>query len=280
MPSPLPDEGIDLLNAPDVFYYYNQLRDELERKLYRSIFDKANNFTEDIRPGERLFVELTGDLRGRFTKDEFLQVSRSLLNDMAVMFNTGIITPGQTDAAGRVISYRMNLFAMRPHFDTRVEMVIQAAREFLNRIPPGLSEFEKVKMVHDLFLRDVSYGGMTSSFGGNIIGGLVAKKVVCEGYSRTLQYLLQRQGIQAIFVGGYAKFSNGSEVPHAWNIVRIGGKYYAIDATWNDGKLPGSDIVAYDYFLKSTATMSDDHIIDMELPVPECPEDYPLPILK
>lgn len=276
LPSPLPDEGIDLLNAADVFYYYNQLRDTLEKKLYRSMFDKANNFTETLRPGERLIVELTGDLRGRFTKEEFLRVSRSLLNDMAIMFNTGIITSYRLDPAGQVISYRMDLIAMRPTFDMRTELVISAAGKLLDRVPSGLSEFEKVKTVHDLFLRSVSYGGMTSSFGGNIIGGLVTGKVVCEGYARTLQYLLQRTGIQAIFVGGDALFSNGSTVPHAWNIVRVDGKYYAIDATWNDG-ISGSDFVGYNYFLKSDATMSRDHLINMVLPAPECPEDYPLP---
>lgn len=277
LPSPLPDEGIDLLNAPDVFYYYNQLRDAFEKKLYRSMFDKANNFTEMLRPGERLIVGLTGDLRGRFTKEDFLRVSRSLLNDMAIVFNTGIITSYQADVAGRVISYRMDLIAMRPTFDMRTELVLSAARKLLNRIPPDLSEFEKVKTVHDLFLRSVSYGGMSSSFGGNIIGGLVTRKIVCEGYARTLQYLLQRVGIQAIFIGGDALFSNGTAVSHAWNIVRVDGKYYAIDATWNDGMAPDSDFVGYDYFLKSDTTMSRDHLIDMELPVPECPEDYPLP---
>lgn len=276
LPSPLPDEGIDLLNAPDVFYYYNQLRDAFEKKLYRSMFDKANNFTETLRPGERLIVELTGDLRGRFTTKEFLRVSHFLLNDMASMFNTRIITSYLLDVTGRVTSYRMNLIAMRPIFDMRTGLVIPAARELLNRIPPGLSEFEKVKTIHDLFLRNVSYGGMASSFGGNIVGGLVAKKVVCEGYARTLQYLLQRQGIQAIYVEGHARTSPDTWILHAWNIVRIDGKYYAMDATWNDG-MAGSDFVSYNYFLKSDATMSKDHLIDMELPIPECPEDYPLP---
>ena len=41
--------------------------------------------------------------------------------------------------------------------------------------------------------------------------------------------------------------------------------------------ISGSDFVGYNYFLKSDATMSRDHLINMVLPAPECPEDYPLP---
>lgn len=52
----------------------------------------------------------------------------------------------------------------------------------------------------------------------NIYGVFVMKTVVCEGYAKAFQYLLNLSGIDNIFVAGS---SHG--VGHAWNCVYING---------------------------------------------------------
>ncbi len=268
------EEGIDLINRSEVYYYYNLLNDS-EKELYRSIFHITNNFTETPPVGGRLEIELPHSLQGKFAREDFNKVTEYLWNDMPVLFNSGRAIPYRM-SSGKVHTYRLGFNADRARYDMRVGLVIKAAREFLDTLEPGKSEYEIVKNVHDKFLRSVSYGGMTSALGGNIVGGLVDKKAVCEGYSATFQYLLQRCGIQVLFIGGEVISSN-RPTPHAWNIVRIEGKYYYVDSTWDDGMvgLP-PDFVQYTYFLKSKKTMDKDHTVRMNIPIPGCLEDYPL----
>ena len=56
-------------------------------------------------------------------------------------------------------------------------------------------------------------------------------------------------GIDARVIAG--KGNGGSKwEDHAWNIVELGGKYYLLDATWDDKASPTN----YGWFLKGTST--------------------------
>ena len=60
-------------------------------------------------------------------------------------------------------------------------------------------------------------------------GALVEGKSVCAGYARAYQLLMQAVGIPCFYLSGIG----GSE-PHAWNLVRLDGKWYYTDPTWGD----------------------------------------------
>ena len=69
---------------------------------------------------------------------------------------------------------------------------------------------------------------------------LARHKVVCTGYAVAMQYLLQSVGICCGQVV--------SET-HSWNVVKIGGHVYHLDATWGDHSgEQNKDKVFYDYF--------------------------------
>lgn len=97
---------------------------------------------------------------------------------------------------------------------------------------------------------------LNAPYAHNAYGALVDGKAVCDGYTKAFQYLLQRVGIQSFMVTGI-----GNGVKHAWNIVRIDGKYYNVDLTWDDQK---SDII-YTYFnITDEEIKSLSHILDKE----------------
>lgn len=64
---------------------------------------------------------------------------------------------------------------------------------------------------------------------------------VCEDYAYLFQYMCESVGLEAAFIPGYARNSyrdigrsqHGSN--HAWNAVKIDGKWYLLDATWAAG---------------------------------------------
>jgi hypothetical protein len=62
------------------------------------------------------------------------------------------------------------------------------------------------------------------------------KKAVCDGYSRLFKSLCNYASIQCEVVTGKTKSFLDEELqPHAWNAVRLSGKWYLVDPTWASG---------------------------------------------
>lgn len=73
---------------------------------------------------------------------------------------------------------------------------------------------------------------------------------VCSGYSKAYQELLARVGIEAYYISGLVY----GDDPHAWNVVKIDGKYYCTDVTWDDPVPDEAGRIRRDYFMKTGAT--------------------------
>lgn len=73
---------------------------------------------------------------------------------------------------------------------------------------------------------------------------LLRRRAVCDGYAELFVALARRSGLEAVKISGHAKgfgYRNGhtpaGPANHAWNAVRIGGRWYLLDATWGAGSL-------------------------------------------
>lgn len=108
--------------------------------------------------------------------------------------------------------------------------------------------YEKVKKIHDYICAQAVYPYDTDKDVYHSAAGLFLKGgyVVCEGYAKAFMILCRQAGIKAILIAGDA----GG--PHMWNYVQLDGKWYALDATWDDqvGRNP-----SYAYFLIGSNTL-------------------------
>ncbi|KAA3621367.1 MAG: hypothetical protein DWQ02_27920 [Bacteroidetes bacterium] len=66
---------------------------------------------------------------------------------------------------------------------------------------------------------------------------LRTKIAVCEGYSNLFHELCLEAGIPSIFVSGFTKTNKGRipRTTHAWNVIKVDGKWVLIDSTWGAG---------------------------------------------
>lgn len=162
-------------------------------------------------------------------------------------------------------------FEYNSHYDNLDEelpLFMETADNILAGMPNG-SDYEKELYLHDVLVNRVTY---TSSKleEQNGYTALVEGKGVCAGYAFALQYLLMRAGIQSYYVVGYAGES------HAWNLVKIDGKWYYVDATWDDPVYNGSDdpySPYHSYFNITTAMLQEDHTpsdIPYNVPLENC----------
>ena len=120
----------------------------------------------------------------------------------------------------------------------------------------GMSDEEIVLAYHEYLTSTVSYayedyfnGTIAANHGYDMYGALVKHSCVCQGYAETMFYLLREAGLSCAV-------ASSENINHAWNIVKIHGKWYHIDATWDDPvwDMPGRSY--HDYFLVSFDTMN------------------------
>lgn len=136
-------------------------------------------------------------------------------------------------------------------------------------VTPGMSEYEKVKAIHDYLVIHVDYdydnltAGTLPDTAFTAEGALFLHSAVCEGYARAFSLLCDRSGIENALVYGTADDGTGVQ-NHAWNQVRVDGEWYNIDVTWDDPLMDGEPVtdgsnMVYDYFLVPDMTLLGNH---------------------
>ncbi len=121
------------------------------------------------------------------------------------------------------------------------DQVLKKATEITKKlIKSGMSDFEKEIILHDYLVMHTQYDSVSlvnlisSDYCHSAYGALVLGKAVCDGYAKALEIMLNMVGVECTMVTGISYNYEGRPIGHAWNIVKIDGKYYHLDATGND----------------------------------------------
>lgn len=123
----------------------------------------------------------------------------------------------------------------------------------------GKTDFEKIRVVHDYLVDTVSYdGSLKGTNSHNLLGALIDKTCVCEGYSKAFKYILNKMGFNNIIAVGKARSIKGTEV-HSWNYVKVNNNWYAVDPTWDDPTGDGAVFGRYKYFMVGRKQIFKDH---------------------
>ena len=151
--------------------------------------------------------------------------------------------------------------------DGKVREVIEAMHSC-----GAVSEYEKLYFIYRHICDNVTYDYVHLNEAGSTgyklhytaYAALINKTAVCQGYSALLYRLALEAGVDCRIISG---FGNGGS--HAWNIVRIGNRFYNADTTWDAGK----DL--YDYFLKCDVNFAD-HVRKDEYKTTSFYANYPM----
>lgn len=228
-------------------------------KIYDRLLEMAENFTVD---------KVSLPTNQKITHDEAWLVTAAFYSDYPELFwarpsfwynkNTMLCSEIQ-------LNYNSHIY----NLDTELPLFLETAETILAGMPNG-SDYEKELYLHDVLVNKVTY---TSSKleEQNGYTTLVEGKGVCAGYAFALQYLLMRAGIQSYYVVGYAREN------HAWNLAKIDGKWYYVDATWDDPLTGSGSDSAYSpfhtYFNLSAEMMAEDHTLSGQpynVPLEDC----------
>jgi transglutaminase/protease-like cytokinesis protein 3 len=140
----------------------------------------------------------------------------------------------------------------------------ERVRGMLATVNGEMSDFEKAAAIHDAVVRATTFNEA-----GRGKNALVSEISMCEGYSEAIIVLLGLSGVEARMIHGEA---NGNpDGRHAWTIAKADGKWYHIDASWDDT----GAYAPREWFLRSDSHMAKTHAWDTERS-PSAPEDYPV----
>lgn len=109
----------------------------------------------------------------------------------------------------------------------------------------------------------------------NLVGGLLNRKSICSGYSEILRNILAEVGIDCLYISGRNGIgrTGGS---HAWNQVKLDGKWYNVDLTNDRDKIvEGRECK---HFLKSNKNFTRYEKYEVKSDrLENCEEDVPNP---
>lgn len=107
-----------------------------------------------------------------------------------------------------------------------------------------ISDYNKILAIYDYVTTHVKYANNGESDTKNYTAYKAAVKgeAVCQGYALLMYRLLLASDIPCRVFTAYTAAGDG----HAWNIVKLDGKWYNLDATWDSTR---SD---HRYFLRGT----------------------------
>ena len=139
---------------------------------------------------------------------------------------------------------------IREHRQAMLSRVKKLARQ-----AEKLDEKGRELFIHDFIVNNVKYDKLKKEYSHEIIGALGNGVAVCEGIAKAVKLLCDELGIWCIVALSEANPEKGIKYRHAWNVVRIDGTYYHLDATF-DNTLSKDDAVRYDYVNLATSRFS------------------------
>lgn len=228
-------------------------------KIYDRLLEMAENFTVG---------KVSLPTNQKVTHDEAWLVTAAFYSDYPELFwtrpsfwynkNTMLCSEIQ-------LNYNSHIY----NLNTELPLFLETAETILAGMPTG-SDYEKELYLHDALIKKVTYT-YSKLEEQNGYTTLVEGKGVCAGYAFALQYLLMRAGIQSYYVVGYAGEN------HAWNLAKIDGEWYYVDATWDDPLTGSGSDSAYSpfhtYFNLSAEMMAEDHTLSGQpynVPLEDC----------
>ena len=121
---------------------------------------------------------------------------------------------------------------------------------FMDGVHDEWSEMEKLVYLNDYLVThcmyDVNYQNpeLASEHRYDAYGVLVDNVAVCQGYALAVNLLMDKMGLESHLV-------SSMKLNHAWNMVKINGKYYMVDVTWDDPIYEKVGRVYHNYLMKS-----------------------------
>ena len=175
-------KGYTVVSQPDELdykYYYNHLKSESEQEAYTLICSQLPDFPERIAVPN-------------LSSDEVQEVYTAVSYDNPEFFFLG--NSCQYMRFGAVFYFQPTYSMTREQYIAQWDAVENEANALIADLDAGASDYDKELYIHDALAEMADYKTTTATESSvyTPYGLLVEHEANCEGYSRSMQYLLTR----------------------------------------------------------------------------------------
>ena len=227
-----------------------------------SAFAAEKTAYETILEGILSYSENINIAKYRLSIDEMTALMEDVLKNEPRVFYAD-------ESYGYMLSYISNTpSAILPAYEADPDVIDQWLDEYdasidaiLDTIPEKLDDYQKVIYLHDYICVNYQYDLTYEIYDAYTM--MKEGTGVCMAYALLLDELLSRLGIES-----RAVVSPGDSLNHMWNEVLVDGKWYEIDATWDDPVADRYGKVSHSNLLLSDAEMYVTHngVYDLDYP--------------
>lgn len=257
--------------------------DKLQEQVDLAHYQRAKEIVFHIKRSD-----LTG-LTNLPTADTDLSasISRFIKEKLAVMPNTRGVTSGfKFQVQFYYDRDDLNITLMPDYYmtDAQYQEYDRHLRDWTHKnIHASDSEVEKIDKIQDYIMTNYHYA--VGKVGGHTVTGISVqtpyaflkdKEAVCQAYAQLFKDMGRLAGLDVYYIQGYGDPAGGKSSLHAWNIVKVGDKYYHVDLTWND--TIDQTNKNHTYTLRGNNFMKQTHLWNVDYQISdEDYHDYPRP---
>ena len=220
-------------------YSYVQNTDNNKAKNYQ---DVLNNIYTVLNSGDNNYSfycdysECISDLRKLL--DDNIEVT--IINNYIHPYNSFTTINIDISSKGQV-----TLKTKKVYDEYEIQYINDYIKKFVDdNIKNTMSVEEKIRLFHDYIINNTEYDtdGIKRSY--NAYNLITTGKSICGGYSDIMSIYLNYLGIQNYKI---------TSTNHVWNLVKIDGKWYHLDLTWDDPiASDGKQYLLHNFFLIET----------------------------
>ncbi len=270
------DTSDSLIQNKAATSYYYSILDPEEQDMYQAMLTIAK-FPDDtsIKASRKTSMDPSTDA----FYDSFQKVYYALIYDHPELFwlNSSNMWvqynyTGSSDENNQY-DYILSLKGSYPEYRTQMSRFNQAVSQALASVDMSQSQAKIALQLHDYIINLATYDypalddskmRITHTAYGILVENdhNISNTGVCDGYSYAYEYLLQQAGIESLIVCGMAGNSDSDTGRHAWNMVKLDGQWYEVDATWDDFEQEPNP--NNDYYNVEQAALADQNFVNRQ----------------
>ncbi len=118
-------------------------------------------------------------------------------------------------------------------------------------IKPAKNDAEKARAIYRWITNSITYNvqeflsGTQSDQSPATV--FIRRTAVCQGFAELFEAMAKLAGLSAVFVGGLSRDSFDKTINHAWNAVKIDGKWALVDSTFGNGYMDENNAFIRDF---------------------------------
>lgn len=256
----------DVITEEEILKQAGEANETSPRMLGRSAVSTYSSWDKTVSYVRKSLVSRTKNIQYNYSTSKTFSSSNQMLNYFMKLIQCSFLDDGTTKPwEGDYLAYQYGGYTCyvsanrsssgRYLYQVRYAMIYYTTASQEAKVTSRVNQlldsmnleskdgYQKVKAIYDYVIRHVTYDYATlndASYGKyTAYKALFQNTAVCQGYANLIYRMMKEAGISCRIITGDA----GGR--HAWNIVKVGDKFYNMDSTWDAGT------TYYTWFLKS-----------------------------